>query len=146
LSNYKPQDDHEPSYIQRLLEQASADHRSLEPFFDTWVYRDRGLADFVISAAYPRKMMSSKPDTPSQWVVTVTVDNNSDVWAEVPVTVRSESGDRVSRVVSEPRQKAVVRIPIATPPTEAIANDGSIPEVDLDGNRVQISIPESERK
>ncbi len=138
IADYKPEDDHEPSYMQRLLEKAAPARHDLEAFFDSWVYRDRGLADFRISAVYPRKLVDSKKDASAGWLVTVTVENMSDVWAEVPVTIRSDGGEQVGRVAVEAHKKAVARIPISSEPKEAVVNDGSIPEVDLDGNRVEV--------
>jgi hypothetical protein len=141
IADYKPEDDREPSYMQRLLEKAAPARHDLEAFFDSWVYRDRGLADFRIAAVVPRKLVGSKQEKSNGWLVTVTVENMSDVWAEVPVTIRSDAGEREGRVVVEPRAKAVVRIPIAAEPREAVVNDGSVPEIDLDGNRVEITVP-----
>ena len=68
LRAYRPDQDKEPSYFQRLL--AEQFHRDLEWFFDDWVYRDRGLPEFHITAVYARKLI------PEDWSVTVTVENS----------------------------------------------------------------------
>src|SRR5262249_8380001 len=71
---YRPEDDKEPAYMQRLLEAeartaAPQAASNLEQFFDDWVYRDRGLPDFRITSVYAREMLGSG------FLVTVTVEN-----------------------------------------------------------------------
>ena len=55
LQSYRPAQDKEQSYMQRLL-QAQTKH-DLEWFFDDWVYRDHGLPELRIEAAVPRETL-----------------------------------------------------------------------------------------
>jgi hypothetical protein len=128
---YRPEQDKEPSYIQRLL--AAEFHRDLEWFFDDWVYRDRGLPDFRVSAVYPRALL------PAEWSVTVTIENLGGAGAEVPVLVRAAQGEAQKRAEVHAREKAVVvRIPMPAAPQQAIVNDGSIPESNMENNTADI--------
>jgi len=58
----------------------------------------------------------------------VTIENLGEAWCEVPVTLRSSSGERNVRVEVPAKGKAVVRVPFESVPTEAEVNDGSVPE------------------
>jgi len=133
---YRPDQDKEPSYFQRLL--ADQFHRDLEWFFDDWVYRDRGLPEFHVTAVYPRKLI------PEDWSVTVTVENSGGAGAEVPVAVRAAQGEARKRVEVHAGEKGVVRIPIPVTPQEAVVNDGSVPEFDMSNNTAQIKIDASQ--
>jgi aminopeptidase N len=133
IQSYRPEQDKEPAYFQRLLEAQA--HRKLEWFFDDWVYRDRGLPDFHVASAYPRAML------PSDWAVTVTVDNTGGAGAEVPVMVRAAHGEVDRRVEIHGHEKGVVRMPVPDVPVEAIVNDGSIPEYSVKNNRLEIRVP-----
>jgi hypothetical protein len=135
LRAYRPDQDKEPSYFQRLL--AEQFHRDLEWFFDDWVYRDRGLPDFHVAAVYPRKLI------PQDWSVTVTVENSGSAGAEVPVVVRAAQGEERKRLEVHAHEKAVVRIPIPVVPQQAVVNDGSVPESDMNNNAAEIKTPES---
>ena len=55
LASYRPDEDKEPSYMQRLIQAQT--QRDLEWFFDDWVYRDRGLPDFKIESVFTRKTL-----------------------------------------------------------------------------------------
>ncbi len=133
---YRPDQDKEPSYFQRLL--AEQFHRDLEWFFDDWVYRDRGLPEFHIAAVYPRKLI------PQDWSVTVTVENSGSAGAEVPVAVRAAQGEERKRIEIHAHEKAAVRIPIPATPKEAIVNDGSVPEFDVNNNATEIKTDSSQ--
>ena len=135
LRAYRPDQDKEPSYFQRLL--AEQFHRDLEWFFDDWVYRDRGLPDFQVTAVYPRKLI------PEDWSVTVAVENSGSAGAEVPVVVRAAQGEERKRLEVRAHEKAVVRIPIPAVPQQAVVNDGSVPESDMNNNAAEIKTPES---
>ena len=76
LASYRPEQDKEPSYMQKLIQAQT--QRDLEWFFDDWVYRDRGLPDFKVESAFPRKTMTD------EYLVTVTVENLGRAGAEVP--------------------------------------------------------------
>ncbi|MFZ3213768.1 MAG: hypothetical protein WA188_19860 [Terriglobales bacterium] len=130
LRAYRPEQDKEPSYFQRLL--AEQFHRDLEWFFDDWVYRDRGLPEFHITAVYPRKLI------PEDWSVTVTVENSGGAGAEVPVAVRAAQGEERKRLEVRAHEKTAVRIPIPVLPQQAVVNDGSVPESDMNNNSAEI--------
>ena len=132
---YRPDQDKEPSYFQHLL--AEQVHRDLEWFFDDWVYRDRGLPEFHITAVYPRKLI------PQDWSVTVTVENSGSAGAEVPVAVRAAQGEERKRLEVRAHEKAVVRIPIPVMPQQAAVNDGSVPETDMNNNTAEIPATET---
>jgi len=132
---YRPDQDKEPSYFQRLL--AEQFHRDLEWFFDDWVYRDRGLPEFRVTEVYPRKLV------PEDWSVTVTVENSGGAGAEVPVAVRAAQGEEHKRLEIRAHEKAAVRIPIPVVPRQAVVNDGSVPESDMKNNSAEIKTPES---
>jgi len=133
LQSYRADQDHEASYMQRLVQRQS--QRDLEWFFDDWVYRDRGLPDLQVESAYPRKLLAG------EYVLTVTVKNTGDVRAEVPVAARAPQGEMSHRVQVPAKGKAVVRIRIPAMPVEAVVNDGSVPESDPNNNMLKITIP-----
>ncbi|MFB3814015.1 MAG: hypothetical protein ACE14L_07870 [Terriglobales bacterium] len=134
IQSYRAADDKQPGYMQRLLEAQSKQH--LESFFDDWVYRDRGLPDFRITAVYPRQML------PERVTVTVTVENTGGVAADVPVLVPIIAGEARKRLAVPAHGSAVVRIVTPTLPGEVIVNDGSIPESDMSNNRFAVKKPE----
>jgi len=133
LQSYRADQDHEASYMQRLVQRQS--QRDLEWFFDDWVYRDRGLPDLQVESAYPRKLLAG------EYVLTVTVKNTGDVRAEVPVAARAPQGEMSHRVQVPAKGKAVVRIRIPVVPAEAVVNDGSVPESDPNNNMLKITTP-----
>ena len=133
LKQYRPANDKSPSYLPELI--AREGHRDLSWFFDEWVYRDRGLPDFRIVNAFPRKTLGNA------YVVTVTIENLGAVSAEVPVIVRTAQGDRIKRVVVKAKDKAVDRIDVPLLPSEVIVNDGSVPESDMTNNSFKIVPP-----
>jgi hypothetical protein len=132
---YRSEQDKQPSYFQRLL--AEQFHRDLEWFFDDWVYRDRGLPDFHVTAVYPRKLL------PENWSVTVTVENAGGAGAEVPVAVQTAQGEERKRLEIRAHEKGVVRIPIPVAPQRAVVNDGSVPESDMNNNSAEIKTPQA---
>ncbi len=132
LAAYRADQDKEPSYMQHLIEAQTG--RDLEWFFDDWVYRDRGLPDFHVESAYPRKTMSGT------YLVTVTVENFGAAGAEVPVTLRFEGGEVTRRLEVHGKAKGVIRIEIPSAPQEVIVNDGSVPESDLSNNVYKVKV------
>lgn len=144
LSRYNAEADKDPSYAQKLLENAGSTHRDLEAFFDSWVYADRGLPELSVTSAYGRKLLNSAEEKRVNNLVTISVENSSAVWVEVPVLVRAGSEERVMRLVVEPHSKAVARLNFPGAPEDAIVNDGSVPEADVsdNGRRIQVSAPE----
>jgi hypothetical protein len=126
LRNYRPADDKDPSYMQKLIEAQT--HRDLEWFFDDWVYRDRGLPDLKVDSVYPRQLVNGG------YMVTITVANLGTAGAEVPVTLHMENGEASQRLMVPGRSKASVRIQAGTMPVEVVVNDGSVPESDMSNN------------
>lgn len=133
LARYRAAADTQPAYAQQLLEAESK--KQLEWFFDDWVYRDRGLPDFRVEAAFPR------PTLAGAWGVTVTVENLGAAGAETLVTVHAKEGERRARVQVAAHGKAVVRIAVPAEPVDVTINDGSVPESDLNNNTFKIEIP-----
>jgi hypothetical protein len=133
LRAYDVAEDKEPSYVQRLI--AAQNKHDLEWFFDDWVYRDRGLPDFSISAANPRATLAKT------YVVAVTVKNAGNVRAQVPVRVRAsaENGETSQRLLVPARGESVTRIEIPGVPSEVIVNDGSVPERDIANNSMKLN-------
>jgi hypothetical protein len=129
LQAYRPEQDKEPSYMQRLIE-ASA-KRDLGWFFDDWVYHDRGLPDFKVASAYSSK-------TPQGYLVTVTVENLGLAGAEVPVTLRMQGGQTTKRLLVRGKAAAVARFEAPAEPQAVAVNDGSVPETDTSNNVFKI--------
>jgi Peptidase family M1 domain len=130
LASYRPEQDKEPSYMQRLIQAQT--QRDVEWFFDDWVYRDRGLPDFKVESAFTRKLL------PEGYMVTITIDNAGTAGAEVPVTVKSAGGDVTKRLVVRGKSNAVIRMESVSAPEEIVVNDGSVPESDTANNSFKI--------
>jgi hypothetical protein len=130
IAAYRPEQDKEPSYMQRLI--AAQTQRDLEWFFDDWVYRDRGLPDFKVESAFPRKTMSGS------FMLTITVDNLGSAGAEVPVIVKFKGGEIAKRIEVHAKDKAVIRVELPTEPQEIVVNDGSVPESNTTNNTFKI--------
>ena len=75
-------------------------------------------------------------------MVTVTVRNMGSAAAEVPVIVRSKSGEGSQRVVVPAHGTGVIRVAVPAEPVEAIVNDGSVPESDTSNNSFAIPPPQ----
>jgi aminopeptidase N len=130
VKNYQAAEDKEPSYVQRLV--AAQSKRDLEWFFDDWVYRDRGLPEFKIESAIPRETLHNS------YVVAVTVENSGSAGAEIPVTVRSASGEQTQRLMVQAHQKATTRLSVPGKPTEVTVNGGAVPERDASNDRLEL--------
>jgi hypothetical protein len=131
--NYKADEDHNPSYVQHLLEQnGSESHRNLQWFFDDWVYHDRGLPDFRVAAVYASKTEKGI------YLVTVTLENLGEAGAEVPFVVRFNGGEVWKRLVVRGKGQATTRVEVPASPTEVVVNDGSVPEADIANNTFQV--------
>ena len=137
LAAYRPEQDKESSYMPRLIQAQT--QRDLEWFFDDWVYRDRGLPDFKVDSAFPRKTMNDA------YLVTVTVANLGRAGAEVPVTVRFAGGEVMKRVEVRANSKGVFRVEVPNAPEEIVVNDGSVPESDTTNNTFKIESVEPEK-
>jgi hypothetical protein len=133
LAEYRPDQDKEPSYVQHLIEAQSK--RDLEWFFDDWVYRERGLPEFRVESAYPRATVGGG------YIVTVTVQNSGEAGAEVPVFLRMEDGELTKRIEVRAKSSASIRMEAASLPQEVVVNDGSVPESDMENNRLAIQKP-----
>src|SRR5216684_3789585 len=130
LTSYRPEQDKEPSYMPRLI--AAQTQRDLEWFFDDWVYRDRGLPDFHVASAFPRKILTEG------YMVTITVENLGGAGAEVPVTVRFKGGEVTKRLEVRAKGKGVIRVEVPRLAEEVVVNDGSVPESDMSNNTFKI--------
>jgi len=130
LASYRPEDDKQPSYMQRLIRAQT--QKDLEWFFDDWIYRDHGLPDFKVESAFTRKTL------PGAYVLTITVGNLGAAGAEVPVTVRFAGGEVTNRIIVHGKSNAVIRVEVTKPPQEVVVNDGSIPESDTTNNVFKI--------
>ncbi|HET7099913.1 MAG TPA: M1 family aminopeptidase, partial [Terriglobia bacterium] len=131
IQSYRADQDKEPAYFQNLLKAQS--HQDLEWFFDDWVYRDRGLPDFRVLSVYPRESLGGG------YVVTVTVENQGNAGADVPVMAIAPEGEKLARVYVPKNSSAAIRIQIATRPAEAAVNDGSVPESDRSNNEFKVA-------
>jgi hypothetical protein len=130
LRAYRAAEDRDAAYMQRLLEAQSG--KKLEWFFDDWVYRDRGLPEFRVESAYLRQML------PTNYTVTVTVENRGNAAAEVPVMAPLEGRDFQERLLVPAHGRAVARITTPSAPAEVVVNDGSVPEADIGNNRFSL--------
>src|SRR5580693_9324217 len=120
LASYRPDEDKEPFYMQRLIQAQTK--RDLEWFFGDWVYHDRGLPEFRIESAFTRKTL------PGAYMVTITVSNLGAAGAEVPLTVKFAGGEVTERLVVRGKSNGVIRVEVPKPPEEVVVNDGSVPE------------------
>lgn len=133
LAAYRPEEDKEPSYMQRLI--SAQTQRDLEWFFDDWVYRDHGLPDFKVDAAFARKTMKNS------FMLTVTLENLGTAGAEVPVVIRFTGGELMRRMEVRAKSKSTVRVETTGVPLDIVVNDGSVPESDLTNNTFKIEAP-----
>lgn len=134
LQAYRPEMDKSPAYVQSLVERESG--RSLEWFFDDWVYRGRGLPDFHVAETRARRNLNGS------FTVDITVENLGTATAEVPVTVRTEAASVTQRLLVPAGSSEEVRITVPAKPLEAVVNDGSVPEPEMNDNRAVIVAPE----
>jgi hypothetical protein len=130
LVSYRPERDKEPSYMPRLIQAQT--QRDLEWFFDDWVYRDRGLPDFKVESALPRKTLNNG------YMSTITVVNLGTAGGEVPIIVKFSGGEVTRRLVVHGKDKAVIRIETPAIPEEVVVNDGSVPESDTANNTFKV--------
>lgn len=130
LANYRPDQDKDPAYVQHLLE--GQFKRDVGWFFDDWVYHDRGLPDFRVESAFPRKASQDN------YLVTVTVENLGSAGAEVPIRIQFDGGEMTQRVEVRGKGKATVRVATPKPPKQIVVNDGSVPESDVTNNEFKV--------
>ena len=136
IAAYRPEQDRDAAYVQQLIEAQSTPRRNLQAFFDSWVYHDYGLPDLRIDATNARQTVENT------YVVSVTVENLTRVWAEVQVVVKSAKGDaRLARLQVPGNAKSTTRIAFQGMPAMAEINDGSVPELDLTNNQMPVLPP-----
>jgi hypothetical protein len=126
LAAYRPGEDKDPAYMQKLIQAQTK--QDMEWFFDDWVYRDRGLPDFRVGTVFPRQLVAGG------YVVTVTIENLGSAGGEVPVTLNVESGDQTKRLLVPANGRASIRFETSALPQEVSVNDGSVPESDWKNN------------
>jgi hypothetical protein len=131
LHQYRPGDDKDPAYFERLLEAESK--RELGWFFHDWVYTNAGLPDFRIESANARLTNGAS------FITAVTVANDGGAGAEVTVTIHTNSGDFPQRLEVRGKAKSVTRIASPARPLEVIVNEGSVPESGATGHRLKIA-------
>lgn len=132
VRKYQPEADTQPAYIQAMIEAQMKPKGNLEAFFDDWVYRDKGLADFTIASVYPRATLGTN------YVVTVTLGNLGDAGANAIVRVSSSKGERAEHTWVAGKSKSVIRVTYPDVPQEVLVNDGSVPEWNLENNKYEI--------
>jgi hypothetical protein len=130
LHGYRAADDHDPAYIEKLLDAQS--HQNLEWFFEDWVYHDRGLPDFRIVSVYPNPLPNGG------YMVTVTVENLGGAGARVPVTLHMGGEEASEPLLVSGRSRASVRIAAPSLPQTATVNDGTVPESDSSKHEYKI--------
>jgi hypothetical protein len=134
LAAYRPEQDKEPSYMQRLI--AAQTQRDLGWFFDDWVYHDRGLPDFKVESVFPRKTMTGS------FMLTITVDNLGTAGAEVPVVIKFTGGEIMRRLEVRAKDRAVIRVEVPAVAREVAVNDRSVPESDVTNNVFKLESPD----
>ncbi len=68
----------------------------------------------------------------------VTVENTGGAGAEIPVTVRSGSGEETQSLLIPAHQKATIRLSLAGQPTKVTINDGAVPEGDASDDAMDV--------
>jgi hypothetical protein len=139
LRAYDPAKDTAPNSFEKLIEQAGQ-RRSLDWFFNDWVYADKGLPDLAIETVYP-----SPASVAGSYLVAVNLANNGYAAVEAPVQVISDTASVTQRVMLAARSKTVQRILIQSTPTEVRLNNGAIPEIQatIHSKTLDISAPAS---
>lgn len=133
IAAYRPEQDREAAYVQRLVEAQFTPPRDLQGFFDSWVYHDYGLPDLRIDAVNARRTIENN------YVVSVTVENLTRVWVEIPVVVSGASGiARATHIQVPGNAKSTTRISFQGVPATAEVNDGSVPELDISNNKKEV--------
>ena len=125
LRSYNPALDREPSYFQRTVQSAHA--KSLEWFFDDWIYRDRGLPDLDIANVYTRALLLH--GGAKKYLTSVEVRNDGSCAAQVPVSVQTIDAQDAASVFVPAQGKATVRVVMQNPAQTITVNDGTVPEV-----------------
>jgi aminopeptidase N len=122
LQAYNAAEDTTPEYFERVVERVSG--KDLNWFFDSWVYRDRGLPDLSIAG-----VNSTPAAHEDQYLVAIDISNDGFAEVEVPVTIRSHNSTLTERVRLPGKTKTAHRMLAQGAPVEVIVNDGAVPEV-----------------
>jgi hypothetical protein len=112
--------------FEQVLEKTSKE--DLRWFFDDWVYHDKGLPELSIANVAPRPASAASGKTDG-WLVAVSVRNDGEAAAEVPVTVRSAKLTATERLRVPGRSNAAIRIVFQDTPEEVVVGDGTVPEL-----------------
>jgi hypothetical protein len=112
--------------FEQVLEKTSKE--DLRWFFDDWVYHDKGLPELSIANVAPRPASAASGKTDG-WLVAVSVRNDGDAAAEVPVTVKSAKLTATERLRVPGRSNAAIRIVFQDTPEEVVVGDGTVPEL-----------------
>lgn len=112
--------------FEQVLEKTSKE--DLRWFFDDWVYHDKGLPELSIANVAPRPASAASGKTDG-WLVAVSVRNDGDAAAEVPVTVKSAKLTATERLRVPGRSNAAIRIVFQNTPEEVVVGDGTVPEL-----------------
>jgi len=135
IAAYRPEQDQNAAYMQQVIEAQLTPRRSLQPFFDSWVYHDYGLPDLRVDAA------NARPTLENNYVVSVTIENLTRVWVEVPVMVKDAGGVvRSARLQVPGNAKGTTRISFQGTPATAEVDDGSVPELGTSSHQKQVVI------
>lgn len=140
LQAYVPANDTTPEYFQKLVEQAAQatfapeSNKSLQWFFNDWVYNDRGLPDLSIASFH-----FSPTRHADLYLAAIDIRNSGTAEADVPVTVRSGTNTQTQYVLVPGKNHTAYRMLVQGQPTEVIVNDGTIPEVASDIHTQTIS-------
>jgi hypothetical protein len=126
LQAYDPAKDTLPEYFESLVERPSGvdPAKDLKWFFDSWVYRDRGLPDLSIAGVHPSPAAES-----GEYLVGIDILNDGFAEAEVPVTVRSQKSTLTERVRLPGKTRTTHRMLVQGMPEDVTVNDGAVPEV-----------------
>jgi len=122
LRAYDPAKDTASDSFEKLIEQAGQ-RKSINWFFNDWVYADKGLPDLAIDSVF-----FSPASVPGSYLVAVNLSNNGYAAVEAPVQVISGTASVTQRVTIAAHSKSVQRILLQSTPTEVRLNDGTIPE------------------
>jgi hypothetical protein len=131
LAAYRPEQDKEPSYMQRLIQAQTK--RDLEWFFDDWVYRDRGLPDFQSSVGLHAQDAARSLRAHHHRGEPGRGGSGGSTYGEVCRWRRV-----TQRLVVRGKSNGVIRVEVPKPPEEIVVNDGSVPESDVTNNTFKI--------
>ena len=139
IAKYRAADDHDPKYVEGLVEAASK--RDLGWFFEDWVYHDRGLPDVRVQSAHA--WADDKPGGGKRvQMITVTLENIGAVGAEIPFAIHCGGDDISRRLEVRAKSTATMRVELPAAPSEIVLNDGSVPESAVENNVFKIQAEE----